>query len=154
MKTENKILELSFDFSLSVLELYKQLIAGKEFVLSKQLLRSRTSIGANVEEATAAQSRKDFISKMAIASKEARETKYWLRLLESSKLVDIDYSGYLTKIEHIIKYFNKNCKDNTGNFSIGMTPVIQNLKYNIKNSSSWQIFLVISSASNLLIHSG
>ncbi|MBL0355499.1 MAG: four helix bundle protein [Chitinophagaceae bacterium] len=107
MKTENKILELSFDFSLSVLELYKQLIAGKEFVLSKQLLRSRTSIGANVEEVTAAQSRKDFISKMAIASKEARETKYWLRLLESSKLVDIDYSGYLTKIEHIINILTK-----------------------------------------------
>lgn len=107
MKTENKILELSFDFSLSVIELYKQLIAAKEFVLSKQLLRSGTSIGANVEEATAAQSRKDFIAKMAIASKEARETKYWLRLLESSKLVDIDYSGYLAKIEHIINIVTK-----------------------------------------------
>ena len=55
-----------------------------EFVLSKQLLRSGTSIGANIEEATAAQSRRDFISKMSIASKEARESNYWLRLLKDS----------------------------------------------------------------------
>lgn len=107
MKTENKILELSFDFSLSIIQLYKTLVEKKEFVLSKQLLRSGTSIGANVEEATAAQSRKDFISKMAIASKEARETKYWLRLLEKSKLVDIDYSIYLTQIEHMINILTK-----------------------------------------------
>jgi four helix bundle protein len=107
MKTENKILELSFDFSLSIIELYKQLIVNKEFVLSKQLLRSGTSIGANVEEATAAQSRKDFISKMSIASKEARETRYWLRLLERSKLVDLDYSTYLNHIEHIINIVTK-----------------------------------------------
>lgn len=95
MKTENKILEMSFDFSLQIISLYKKLIENKEYVLSKQLLRSATSIGANVEEAMAAQSRKDFISKMSIASKEARETRYWLRLLEKSKLVNIDYSDYL-----------------------------------------------------------
>src|SRR3982750_2213324 len=102
MKTENKILELSFDFSLSIIELYKQLIDNKEFVLSKQLLRCATSIGANVEEATAAQSRKDFISKMSIASKEARETRYWLKLLNKSKLINLDYSSYLNSVEHII----------------------------------------------------
>lgn len=107
MKTENKILELSFDFSLSIIELYKQLIANKEFVLSKQLLRSGTSIGANTEEAIAAQSRKDFISKMSIASKEARETRYWLKLLERSKLVDLDYASYLNNIEHIINIITK-----------------------------------------------
>ena len=55
-----------------------------EFIISKQILRSATSIGANVEEAIAAQSKKDFIHKMSIASKEARETKYWLRLLDKS----------------------------------------------------------------------
>ena len=65
MKTENKILELSFNFSLSIIQLYKVLAESKEFVLSKQLLRSGTSIGANIEEARAGQSRKDFISKMA-----------------------------------------------------------------------------------------
>jgi four helix bundle protein len=107
MKTENKILELSFDFSLSIIELYKQLIVNKEFVISKQLLRCATSIGANVEEATAAQSRKDFVSKMAIASKEARETRYWLKLLDRSKLVDIDYSVHLNSVEHIVNIVTK-----------------------------------------------
>lgn len=107
MKTENKILELSFNFSLSVIQLYKQLTENKEFVLSKQLLRSGTSIGANVEEAIAAQSRKDFISKMSLASKEARETRYWLRLLDKSKLIDLEYSPYLDSIEHIINILTK-----------------------------------------------
>jgi len=107
MKTENKILELSFEFSLQIIQLYKILVEKKEFVLSKQLLRSGTSIGANVEEAIAAQSRKDFISKMSIASKEARETRYWLRLLDKSKLVNIDYSDYLNGVEHIINILTK-----------------------------------------------
>ena len=107
MKTENKILEMSFEFSLQIIALYKELVNNKEYVLSKQLLRSGTSIGANVEEATAAQSRKDFIAKMAIASKEARETRYWLRLLEKSKLVEIDYSPYLSNAEHIINILTK-----------------------------------------------
>ncbi len=83
MKKENIILERSFDFALLIIELYKQLIAEKEFVLSKQLLRSGTSIGANVEEATAAISKRDFAYKMSISSKEARETRYWLRLLDA-----------------------------------------------------------------------
>ena len=107
MKTDNKIMELSFEFSLKIIELYKRLVEKQEFVLSKQLLRSGTSIGANVEEAIAAQSRRDFISKMAIASKEARETRYWLRLLDKSKLVDIDYSEYLIGVEHIINILTK-----------------------------------------------
>jgi four helix bundle protein len=84
MESENKILDLSFDFAIQIIELYKILIEHEEFVLSKQLLRSATSIGANVEEANAAQTKKDFITKMSIASKEARETKYWLRLLDKS----------------------------------------------------------------------
>ena len=107
MKTENKILELSFEFSLQIIQLYKILVERKEFVLSKQLLRSGTSIGANVEEAIAAQSRKDFISKMTIASKEARETRYWLRLLDKSKLAEIDYTPCLASIEHIINILTK-----------------------------------------------
>lgn len=107
MKTDNKILEMSFDFSLQIIELYKILLEKREFVLSKQLLKSGTSIGANVEEATAAQSKNDFISKMAIASKEARETRYWLRLLDQSKLVPLDYSPYLNAIEHIINIITK-----------------------------------------------
>jgi len=66
------------------------------------LLRSGTSIEANVEEAIAAQSKKDFIAKMSISSKEARETKYWLRLLNESKYINIDYLEYLKDIEEII----------------------------------------------------
>jgi len=106
MKSENKILELSFDFAISVIDLYKKLVERKEFILSKQLLRSGTSIGANVEEAIAAQSRKDFV-KMSIASKEARETRYWLRLLSKSKIVDLDYQPYLENVEHVINILTK-----------------------------------------------
>ena len=76
-----KIDERTFEFALLIIETYKYLVAKNEYVLSKQLLRSGTSIGANVQEAQAAQSKKDFISKMTIASKEARETNYWMRLL-------------------------------------------------------------------------
>ncbi len=80
------------------------MIKQNEFIMSKQLVRSGTSIGANVEEATAAQSRKDFISKMAISSKEARETNYWLRLLRDSNLCEgIDYSELIKESEEIIK---------------------------------------------------
>ena len=75
-----------------------------EYVLSKQIMRSGTSIGANTEEASAAQSRKDFISKMSIASKEARETNYWLRLLRDSDLCDdIDYRKLIDESKEIIR---------------------------------------------------
>jgi len=83
----NPIRDKSFDFALVTIDLYKRLQADREYVVSKQFLRSGTSIGANVEEATAAESRRDFIHKMAIASKEARESMYWLRLLSKSDLV-------------------------------------------------------------------
>lgn len=107
MKTENKILEMSFSFSLQIISLYKEMIKHNEYVLSKQLLRSATSIGANVEEGNAAQTKKDFITKMSIASKEARETRYWLRLLDKSKLINLDYSQYLNSVEHIINVLTK-----------------------------------------------
>lgn len=104
---ENRILVMSFDFSLDIIALYKILVQQHEFVLSKQLLRSATSIGANVEEANAAQTKKDFIAKMSIASKEARETRYWLRLLDKSQMVQYDYSPYLVSIEAMIKVLTK-----------------------------------------------
>ncbi|HQZ74001.1 MAG: four helix bundle protein [Chitinophagaceae bacterium] len=107
MKEDNKILNLTFDFSIQIIGLYKLLVQQNEYVISKQLLRSATSIGANVEEATAAQTKKDFIMKMSIASKEARESKYWLRLLDKSQMVKADYSVYLTCIEHIINILTK-----------------------------------------------
>lgn len=107
MKTNNLILKKTFDFSLSIIKLYTNLISEKKFIISKQLLRSATSIGANVEESIAAQSRKDFISKMSIASKEARESKYWLRLLSESDITNIDVTEYLKEIDHIINIITK-----------------------------------------------
>jgi len=102
---ENLVRDKSYLFALSIIELYKVLVEKNEFVMSKQVLKSGTSIGANIEEALAGQSRPDFLSKMSIASKEARETLYWLRLLRDSntlapeQLVDlIDESESLINI--------------------------------------------------------
>ncbi len=115
MKTENLILDKSFNFSLMIISLYKQLKSNNEYVLSKQLLRSATNIGANVNEATAAQSKADFIHKMSIASKEARETKYWLMLLDRSKLVNDDYSTYLKEVDEIINIITAIVKTSQNN---------------------------------------
>lgn len=92
---------------MSIVNLFVLLKKENEFIISKQILRSATSVGANVEEAIAAQSRKDFIHKMLIASKEARETKYWLRLLDKSNLTEISISDYLIEVEHIINIITK-----------------------------------------------
>ena len=93
----------SFKFSLLIIDLYKKLIIEKEYVISKQLLKSGTSVGANIEEANAGISKKEFAHKMSIASKEARETLYWLRLLNESKLVELDVSIELDKLNELIK---------------------------------------------------
>ena len=81
---ENVIKTKSFEFALRVVKLFRYLQENKEFVLSKQILRSGTSIGAMVREAEHAESKADFIHKMAIAQKEANETMYWLELLYQS----------------------------------------------------------------------
>jgi four helix bundle protein len=104
---ENDIVKLSYRFSLRIIQLHRELIRQKEFTISKQLLRSATSIGANVCEATAAISKKDFVHKMSIASKEARETYYWLRLLSDSKIVTIELSSYLLELKSIINVLTK-----------------------------------------------
>src|SRR5689334_14538902 len=101
MKTENIVRKKSFDFALSIVHLSQKLRKNREFILSKQLLRSGTSIGANIEEADVAQSKKDFIAKMSIALKEARETRYWLRLLDTSKIIEIDFSVFLQTAEEL-----------------------------------------------------
>lgn len=102
MEKDNLIQKKTFDFALLIIGLYKILLKNNEWVISRQLLRSATSIGANVEEAIAGQSRKDFVHKMSIASKEARETRYWLKLIKEGKFVEIDCSVYLAEIEQII----------------------------------------------------
>ena len=88
MKSNNVIQDKSYQFALKIVNVASYLQTEKrEFVLSKQLLRSGTSIGANVEESIRGQSEKDFLSKISIAYKEARETRYWLRLLKDSHLI-------------------------------------------------------------------
>lgn len=100
---ENIIKFKSFSFALSIIKLYKELQSEHEYIISKQLLRSGTSIGANVTESEAAQSRPDFIHKLSIAAKEARETKYWLMLLHESELTTIAVDIYISDVESIIK---------------------------------------------------
>jgi four helix bundle protein len=100
---ENLIKEKSFQFALQIINLYQQLQLEKEFIISKQLLKSGTSIGANVSESESAQSKADFKHKLAIAAKEARETKYWLSLLQKSTLTKISVDNYLIDIETIIR---------------------------------------------------
>ena len=105
--SDNIILDKSFEFAIRVVKLYKYLCDDKkEYVLSKQLLRAGTSIGANISEAQAGQSKADFIAKMAIASKEARESKYWIDLLIKTDYLDINENhvkSLLNDIEEIIK---------------------------------------------------
>ncbi|MGB4400276.1 MAG: four helix bundle protein [Daejeonella sp.] len=96
MERDNIIQDKSFSFAIRIVDAYKFLQKERhEFILSKQLLRSGTSIGANVEQAIGAQSKADFISKLSIAYKEARETKYWLKLLLATGYLTLDMSTSL-----------------------------------------------------------
>lgn len=88
MEDKSLIKKRTYEFALEIINLYRKLNSENEYVLSKQLLKAGTSIGANVEEALAGQSRADFLSKMSIASKEARESNYWLRLIRDSKILE------------------------------------------------------------------
>ncbi|MDR6301869.1 four helix bundle protein [Mesonia maritima] len=102
---KNIVKNKSFEFSLKIIELYKILQSQKEYVISKQLLRSGTSIGANIAESEAGISRADFTYKLTISSKEARETIYWLQLLEQSNLVTLetDLSDYIKDCNELIR---------------------------------------------------
>jgi len=102
MDRGNPVKEKSFQFAAEIIELYKYLTTKKkEFVLSKQILRSGTSIGANIEEALSSQSKKEFIAKLNISLKEAKETHYWLRLLKATGFIQKD--ELLEKSEEISK---------------------------------------------------
>lgn len=98
----NLIQEKSFNFALSIISLFKKLQEEREYIISKQILRSATSIGANIEEAIAGQSKKDFLSKLSISLKEARETRYWLRLLQESELTTINVTVYQKEALEIV----------------------------------------------------
>lgn len=115
---ESIIQEKSFKFSLAIIELYKQLSKVDNNPILQQLLRSATSIGANVNEGSAGQTKKDFITKMTIASKEARESSYWLRLLKESKWYNIDLTDKISDCNDIIKILTKIVKTSQENLKI------------------------------------
>ena len=121
-KSESIIAAKAYAFALEIVKIYKVLVnEKKEYVLSKQLLRSGTSIGANINEAISGQSKRDFVHKLNIALKEARETSYWLNLLKDSEYINqVECETLNGKCNEIIKmltsiimttkerYFNNN----------------------------------------------
>lgn len=100
-RKQSIIAEKSYGFALQIISLYKDLKKQSEYDLSKQILRAGTSIGANVNEAISAVSKKDFINKLGISLKEARETSYWLNLLKDSSYIS----------EEIFNQLNNDCDE-------------------------------------------
>lgn len=116
MKEENVVQKKSYDFAVKVVLLSRRIAtAEKEYVITKQLLRSGTSIGANIEEAIGGQSRKDFHSKLTIAYKEARETHFWLRLLQDTGIIDkktaVDHLNDCTELLKILTSILRTLKE-------------------------------------------
>lgn len=105
VKNESIIATKAYSFALEIITLYKYLVnEKKEYVLSKQLLRSGTSIGANINEALSAQSKRDFVHKLSISLKEARETSYWLNLLKDSEYIKQEsFTNLSNKCNEILK---------------------------------------------------
>jgi four helix bundle protein len=106
METKNVILEKTIDFSLAIMDFCELLDSKRKFIISNQLLRCGTSIGANVFEAQHAESRADFIHKIKVANKEASETLYWLILCERSKQYPFE-SSLKNQLEEIVKILSK-----------------------------------------------
>ncbi len=109
MKEDNLIVRKSYEFAVIAVKTYKSIVAqNKEWVLPKQFLKSATSIGANIEESIGAQSRPDFISKLSIAYKEARETDYWIRLMKDTGYIDETTAQNLSaSIQEILRIIGK-----------------------------------------------
>ena len=109
---ENISVELSFEFAVRIVNLYKYLtVTHKEYVMSKQLLRCGTSIGANISEAQKAQSKADFYSKMSIALKETNETQYWLSLLHRTEYLDQEqFCSMNNDATHLLAILTSICK--------------------------------------------
>lgn len=122
--TTNNVLNKSFEFAVRIIKLYQFLSKEhKEYVLSKQLLRSGTSIGANINEAQAGQTTPDFVAKMSIASKEARETKYWLKLLCETDYLDKEQPHVLSLLEQSEELIRI------------LTTIVKNTQMNLKANS-------------------
>ena len=113
--SENAVYEKSFEFAVRIVNLYKFLTGEKkEFVMSKQLLRCGTSIGANVAEAQKGQSYADFLSKMCIVSKEANETSYWLRLLHRTDYINREqFESLWRDADELVSLLTAICKTGT-----------------------------------------
>ena len=120
---DNVLVDKSFKFAIRIVKLYKYLCdSKKEYTLSKQLLRSGTSIGANINEAQEAQSKNDFISKLSISLKEARESKYWIELLkETDYLSKSEANSIIEDLVEILKL---------------LTSIIKSTKNNIKEKNA------------------
>jgi four helix bundle protein len=116
LKQENLILDKSYNFGLRFVKLYLHLKRKKiDNGLCSQILRSGTSVGANIEEAVGGSSRKDFINKMQVSYKEARETRYWLRLLMDSELLEKKLANsFITDCEEILKILTTILKSSKG----------------------------------------
>ena len=117
---ENILKEKSYKFALRIVKLYQHLSSEKkEFALSKQILKSGTSIGANIEEANQGESKKDFIHKLGISQKEAFETHYWLRLLTDSGFIENNLSqSLINDCEELLKLITSSIKTAKSNLSI------------------------------------
>ena len=110
---DNIIVKKTFAFSVRVMNLHKYLTEQrKEYIVSKQICKSGTSIGANVSEAQRAQSTADFVSKMKVALKEANETQYWLQLLHETKhITDKEFESMHSDLVEILKLLTAICKN-------------------------------------------
>ncbi len=117
MKEDSIVYQKSFKFSKRIIKLYKYLIEEKkEKIISSQLLRAGTSIGANISEAIYAQSKKDFINKMSIALKEASESRYWIKLLEGDFITTKEADSLLYDIIELIKLLTTIVKSSKNNY--------------------------------------
>ena len=119
---ENVIIQKSFAFSVRIVNLYKYLSQQKhEYMISKQIYKSGTSIGANIAEAQRAQSTADFVSKMKIALKEANETQYWLQLLhDTTYITDREFDSIHDDLVEILKILTSICKHYPQNNQINL----------------------------------
>lgn len=107
MGRKGPVYEKAFNFAVEIVKTCRVLQSKKEFVISKQLMRSGTSIGANIREGIEGQSRRDFAAKMSIALKEACETEYWLDLLKATEMIEIDdYQRLISDNKEIVRMLN------------------------------------------------
>ncbi len=105
---ENIVVSKSYELAFRIVDVYKELIAQREYVLSKQLLRSGTSVGANIQESQNAESRKDFVHKLGIAQKECAETLYWIELIYHGKFISAELKKWLKSItEEVLKLLKR-----------------------------------------------